>query len=258
MKTSATSPLLSSDAIEDDARLDEPRLESDELAAAKAELEQVRAQLYGVLEGARAAFSAEDGIVHALAEAEQIDEVADSVLEVLCESFEFDTATFWLLDPEDGKLCALAHRSAPTRRARFLAARIHSTQLALNEGIAGRVYVERKVFLSDDAPSVSEKELGMLLEDDNLRTVCAFPIGGTRAPLGVIELERRLPLAPDQAIESAARVIGDRIGAFIEFSQLRWRYFSLVADINRGAHKSSKVAKISEPAENVVPLRQVA
>jgi len=258
MKTAATSPLLSSDAIEDDARLDEPRLESDELAAAKAELEQVRAQLYGVLEGARAAFSAEDGIVHALAEAEQIDEVADSVLEVLCESFEFDTATFWLLDPEDGKLCALAHRSAPTRRARFLEARIRSTQLALNEGIAGRVYVERKVFLSDDAPSVSEKELGMLLEDDNLRTVCAFTISGTRAPLGVIELERRLPLAPDQAIESAVRVIGDRIGAFIEFSQLRWRYFSLVADINRGAHKSSRATKSSESAENVVPLRQVA
>jgi hypothetical protein len=240
--------------MDDVERLEEARLESDELAAAKAELEQARAQLYGVLEGARAAFSAEDGIVRALAEAEQIDDVADSVLDVLCESFEFDTATFWLLDPEDGKLCAIAHRSAPTRRARFLEARIRSTQLALNEGIAGRVYVERKVFLSDDAPSVSEKELGMLLEDDNLRTVCAFTVGGSRAPLGVIELERRLPLGPDHAIESAARVIGDRIGAFIEFSQLRYRYFSLVADINRGARKSSK----SEPAENVVPLRHVA
>jgi len=259
MKTSTTSPLLTSDVAKE-LRLDEPYPASDELGAAKAELEQVRAQLYGVLEGARAAFSAEDGIVRALVEAEQIDDVADSVLDVLCESFEFDTATFWLLDPEDGKLCAVAHRAAPTRRARFLEARVRSTQLALNEGIAGRVFVERQVFLSDDAPSVSENELGALLEDDDLRTVCAFPVAGARAPLGVIEMERQTPLTANQAIESAARVIGDRIGAFIEFSQLRWRYFSLIADINRGAHKSSEPAgePAVEPAVNVIPLRHVA
>jgi len=256
MKTVTTSPVLSSDTAEEPTRRGELYLEKDELAAVKAELEQVRAQLYGVLDGARAAFSAEDGIVRALAEAEQIDEVADSVLDVLCESFEFDTATFWLLDPEDGKLCALAHRPAPTQRARFLEARVRSSVLALNEGIAGRVFVERTVFVSDDAPSVSDKELGILLADDDLRTVCAFPIAGTRAPLGVIEMERREPFDPNQSIESAARVIGDRVGAFIEFSQLRWRYFSLVADINRSARKS--YAPAEEPKADVIPLRHVA
>jgi hypothetical protein len=224
MKTAVTSPKLSTALIEDQERLETSRAESDELAATKAELEQVRAQLYGVLEGARAAFSAEDGVARALAEAEQIDEAADSVLDILCESFEFDTATLWLLDPEDGKLCAVAHRASPTSRARFLEARIRSTQLALDEGIAGRVFVERKAFL----------------------------VAGPRAPLGVIEMERREPLAPDQVIESAARLIGDRIGAFIEFSQLRWRYFSLVSEINRSARKDS------EPAANVIPLRHVA
>jgi len=260
MKTAVTSPKLSTALAKDQERYEALRTESDELAEVKAELEQVRAQLYGVLEGARAAFSAEDAIVRALAEAEQIDEVADAVLEILCESFEYDTATFWLLDPEDGKLCAIAHRSAPTSRARFLEARIRSAQLALNEGIAGRVFVERKAFLSDDAPSASDKEIGMLLADDNLRTVCAFPIVGARAPLGVIEMEKREPLAPDQTIESAARVIGDRLGTFMEFSQLRWRYFSLVADINRSARKSSESAAepTTEPATNVVPLRHVA
>ncbi len=260
MKTAVTSPRLSTALAKDQERYEALRTESDELVALKAELEQVRAQLYGVLEGARAAFSAEDAIVRALAQAEQIDEVADAVLEILCESFEFDTATFWLLDPEDGKLCAIAHRSSPTSRARFLEARIRSTQLALDEGIAGRVFVERKTFLSDDAPSASDKESGRLLADDNLRAVCAFPIVGARAPLGVIEMERREPLAPDQTIESAARVIGDRLGAFMEFSQLHWRYFSLVADINRSARKSSKAATepTTEPATNVVPLRHVA
>lgn len=260
MKTAVTSPKLSTALATDQERYEALRTESDELAAVKAELEQVRAQLYGVLEGARAAFSAEDAIVRALAEAEQIDEVADTVLEILCESFEFDTATFWLLDPEDGKLCAIAHRSSPTSRARFLEARVRSAQLALNEGIAGRVFVERKVFLSDDAPTASDKEIGMLLADDNLSAVCAFPIVGAQAPLGVIEMERREPLAPDHAIESAARVIGDRLGAFMEFSQLHWRYFALVAEINRSARKSSKsaVEPAAEPATNVVPLRHVA
>jgi hypothetical protein len=226
--------------------------ETDELVAVKAELEQVRTQLYGVLDGVRAAFSAEDGVVQALSEAKQIDEVADSLLEILCEAFEFDTATFWLLDPEDGKLCALTHRAASTPRARFLEARIQSLQLPLNEGIAGRVFVERQVFLSEEAPSVSEKELGVMLEDDGLRTVCAFPVIGNGVPLGVIEMERSKPFAPDHAIESAVRVIGERIGAFIEFSQLHWRYFSLVNGINHGPRKNP------EPDTNVVPLKRVA
>jgi hypothetical protein len=229
-----------------------PSSENDELAVVKAELEQVRAQLYGVLEGARAAFSAEDGIVRALAGAEQIDEVADSLLEVLCEAFEFDTATLWLLDPEDGKLCAVAHRVAPTRRARFLASKIQALQLSLNEGIAGRVFVKQKVFLSDDAPSVSERELSLLLDADGLCTVCAFTIMGVGVPLGVIEMERREPLAPDQAIESAVRIIGDRIGSFIEFHQLRWRYFSLVNGLDHGPRKSP------ERKADVVPLKHAA
>lgn len=253
MQLAVTSPKRSSDAEKADRPLlYELPVETDELAAVKAELEQVRAQLAGVLDRVRAAFSAECGIVQALAEAKQIDQVADSLLEVLCEYFEFDTATFWLLDPEDGKLCALSHRAASTPRARFLEARIQSLQLSLNEGIAGRVFVARQVFLSEDAPSVSERELGMLLEDNNLRTVCAFPIMGDGTPLGVIEMERSKPFAPDHAIESAVRIIGERIGAFIEFNQLRWRYVSLVNDINYGPRRNP------EPETNVVPLKRVA
>lgn len=253
MKTAVTSPTFTSDVTGTDRTLlNVLCTETGELAAVKAELEQVRAQLSGVLDGVRAAFSAEDGIVQALADAEQIDEVAESLLEILCESFEFDMATFWLLDPDDGKLCALAHRMTPTRRARFLETKIQSMQLPLNEGIAGRVFVERNVFLSEDAPSVSERELGLLLEADALRTVCAFTIMGNGAPLGVIEMERREPLSPDYAIESAVRVIGDRIGAFIEFSQLHWRYFSLVNGIDHGPRKSP------EPDANVIPLKHAA
>jgi GAF domain-containing protein len=253
MKTAVTSPVRSSDAEKaDQTLLYEVRVETDELTTVKAELEQVRAQLNGVLDRVRAAFSAEDGVVQALTEAEQIDGVADSLLEILCEAFEFDTATFWLLDPEDGKLCALSHRAASTPRARFLEVRIQSLRLPVNEGIAGRVFVERQVLLSEEAPSVSERELGMLLENDGLRTACAFPIMGNGAPLGVIEMERSKPFAPDHAIESAVRVIGERIGSFIEFSQLRWRYFSLVNGINLGPRKNR------ERETNVVPLRHAA
>lgn len=229
--------------------LEELRTEGDELAAAKAELEQVRAQLYGVLEGARAAFSAEDGIVRALEGAQQVDEVADSLLEVLCEAFEFETATFWLLDPEDGKLCAVAHRPAPTRRAHLLEAKIRSMQLPLKEGIAGRVFVERTEFTSGDAAALAHEELAPLLEADRLRNVCAFAIMGNGAPLGVIEMERRQPLAPDHAIETAVRIIGDRIGAFIEFSQLRWRYFALVSRLRKGPERAPEKTPRPAPAE---------
>ncbi len=254
MATAATTnALLQGVATVSPARIEEPHFEADAWAAANAEFEQTKAQLYGVLEGARAAFSAEDGIVRALAEAEQIDEVSESVLDVLCDAFEFDTATFWMLDPENGKLLAIAHRQSTTRRGRFIEKEIRSLQMSLNEGVAGRVFVERNVFLSDDALSIAHPALTSLLEADGLRCVCAFTVVGHEgAPLGVIEMERREPLAPDHAIASAVRVIGERIGAFIEFNQLRWRYFSLVEDLKRGSSVSPK------QGADVIPLDRAA
>jgi len=254
MATAATTNALSQGvAKESRTQLEEPLLEAEVWAAANAEFEQTKAQLYGVLEGARAAFSAEDGIVRALAGAEQIDEVAESVLDVLCEAFEFDAATFWMLDPENGKLFAIAHRQSPTRRGRFIEKEIRSLQMTLNEGVAGRVFVERKVFLSDDALSIAHPALTSLLEADGLRCVCAFTVVGHEgAPLGVIEMARPEPLSPDHAIASAVRVIGERIGAFIDFNQLRWRYFSLVEDLKRGSSASP------EPGADVIPLDRAA
>lgn len=254
MTTAATTNALSQGVAKvSQTRLEEPLAEADEWAAANAEFEQTKAQLYGVLEGARADFSAEDGIVRALAGAEQIDEVSESVLDVLCEAFEFDAATFWMLDPENGKLLAIAHRQSPTRRGRFIEKEIRSLQMSLNEGVAGRVFVERKEYLSDDALSIAHPALTSLLDADGLRCVCAFTVVGHEgAPLGVIEMQRREPLAPDHAIDSAVRVIGERIGAFIEFNQLRWRYFSLVDDLKRGS-------KASPPqGADMIPLDRAA
>jgi hypothetical protein len=221
-------------------------LESEELAAARAELDQVRSQLYSVLEGARAAFSAEDAVVRVLTGADQIDEVSDSVLEALCESFEFDTATFWMLDPDDGKLIPIAHRRSPTSRGRFLESAIRPLRLSLSEGAAGRAFVARKEFLSEDAVSCACPELVLLLEDDGLRTVCAFPIISSGAPVGAIEMERREAIAPHHAIESAVRIIGERIGAFIEYGQLRWRFYSLADELERKLAKKSEASRAAK------------
>lgn len=240
--------------------LEEVRTEVDELAAARAELEQVRAQFYGVLEGARAAFSAENGVIRALAGAGQIDEVADSVLEVLCEAFEFDVASFWMLDPDDNKLFVIAHRRSPTRRGHFIEAEVRKLQLAPNDGVAGRVFVERREFLGDDVISVSHPAVASLLGPDDLNTVCAFPISDRDgAPLGVIEMERREPLGADHAINTAVRVIGERLGAFIEFNQMRWRYFALVDDLKRDSQRKQERTqeKAAEGAE-VISFRLAA
>jgi hypothetical protein len=175
------------------------------------------------------------------------------VLDVLCETFEFDTATFWLLDPENGKLFALAHHRALTRRGRFIESAIRSLQMSLNEGLAGRVFVERKGFVSDDSLSIAHPELAPLLEADGLRSACAFTmVDHDGAPLGVIEMERREPFAPDHAIDSAVRVIGERIGAFIEFGQLHWRYFSLVADLKRDSGERSRQSADAIPLKLAV------
>jgi transcriptional regulator with GAF, ATPase, and Fis domain len=262
MVTAARTGALPREAAEAPPTLSEALVERDELAAVRAELEQVRSQLYGVLEGARVAFSAEDAVVRALAGAEQIDEVADSLLEALCEAFEFDAATFWMLDPDDGKLICIAHRQSPTPRGRFLEAEIRSLHLSLDEGVAGRVFLERKEFLSDEALLAAHPALETLLRDDGLRTVCAFPIISGGAPVGAIEMERREQLAPDHAIDSAVRIIGERVGAFIEHGQLRWRYFSLVEDLRRKPAKRSRHREVeksaAEPSEEAAELEAAA
>jgi len=216
------------------------------------ELRQVRSQLNGFVEAVRAAFSAADGVSNVLARATEISEVAEPLLEVLCESLEFDVATFWRFDLADGKLYPVAHHQSPCCGGQHLGEVIGSLRMALNESAAGRVFVERRAFTGSDAVAVAHPKVAPILEGSGLRTICAFPIIGSNAPLGVIELERRQPLGHDHTIEPAVRMIGERIAAFIEYGELRGRYLALAA------RQESTAERHTEEPGKVIRLRRAA
>jgi signal transduction protein with GAF and PtsI domain len=228
--------------------------EASEKRALTSELQQARVQLYSVLEGARAAFSAENAVVRVLAGAQSIEEVAWSILDALCESFEFEVATFWMAD-DDGRLVAIAHRQSEACRAQRLEIAVDSLRLAPGEGLAGRVFVERRELLSEEAEVIQAEPVAAILAEEGLRTVCVFPIVDGGPPLGVIEMERRSRFEPDHAIDSAVRVIGDRIAAFIECSELRQRYSSLVALLEERLEQRPEPRA---PGAEVVPLIRAA
>jgi hypothetical protein len=225
---------------------------SREIAVLKAELARAKNELSSVLEGARAAFSASDSILELLSGAPAVAEVSGPLLEVLCEWFEFEVATFWRFDLSDGKLFALAHRFAPCYAGEQLAEAIQSLRAPLDEGVAGRVFVERCELISGDAIASAHPLLAPLLEASGLHSVCAFPLIGSNAPLGVIEMERREPFELDHAIAPAVRMIGARIAAFMELTDMRERYLALAAGGDSGAEC------LGEESAKVVRLRRAA
>jgi hypothetical protein len=199
---------------------------SDELACTRSELEQTRTRVYGLLDGVRAAFAAQDAVIRVLAGTRTLEAAAEPLLEALCASLDFELGLLWGPDPSDGTLRVIAHWQFADADETLLAT-AQAQRLEPGRGVAGRVFSQAMPLVCDDAELVAQGPLAVAMATRGLRTVCAFPVEGTHDILAVVELIRQAPLGPEHAIEPAVRAIGDRIATFIERERLEERYLAL-------------------------------
>ncbi len=235
-----------------------------ELERTRDELVQTQARMYEMVDGVRAAFSAQDAVIRVLLGARTLEAAAEPLLEALCTSLEFDIGVLWAPDPVHGELRVIAEWHSGEADAAFVV--LAGTQrLRLGAGIAGRVYSWVEPLVTDDAELVERGSLAVAMASRGLRSVCAFPVAGVHETLAVVELIRRAPLGPEHAIEPAVRAIGDRIAAFIERERLEERYLALFTLLESRIHEQEQEAAVAapgpEPAEQqgarVIPLRRV-
>jgi hypothetical protein len=229
-----------------------------ELSCARLKLAQTQERMYELVDGVRAAFSAQDAVFRVLARARTLETAAEPLLEALCTSLEFDVAVLWAPTPADGTLRAIAHWHETEADASFLAV-AEAQALALGSGVAGRVFSQVAPLIADDAELMVQGPLAVAMATHGLRTVCAFPVVGEQETLAVVELIRRAPLGPEHAIEPAVRAIGDRIATFIERERLEERYLALFTLLESRIEKPPR-PDVETPAEQgakVIPLRRI-
>jgi hypothetical protein len=224
---------------------------SRELTAKDGVLERTQGELYNVLEDVREAFLAEESVLRVLAETDDLRDAVNPLLATLGSAFEFDFAIWWEYDIAEACLVPTAAWQRDETEAHRLLDEIRAHRLDAGEGVAGRVLVEQRELLSEDGNVFASPQLAPLLEGAGLRSVCAFPVAVEGQPRVVIEMLRYRPLGPDHAIAPAVRIIGDRIGAFIECCELRKHYLSIAAILEGRIEESA--SRLPSQAK-VVPL----
>ena len=240
------------------AAVDELHRLSEQLSAKNTELRQAKAELYGVLEDVREAFFAEDAVTHVLAGATDLSDAAYPLLEAVGAAFEFDFATYWSCDSVDGELIAIAHWQRDQSETYRLVDAVSALRLTSGEGIVRTAFLECHEMICEDPDVLVREPLAAVLASYGLNTICAFPITNGGASLGVIEMGRCKRLGPDHAIEPAMRVIGDRVAAFIEFSELQKRYIAIVGILEGKIEDSIDDGRSADRLIPVPRLRRAA
>jgi len=151
---------------------------------------------------------------HAAA-ARDLSSTLDALLVVGMAATRADAAGAYLTDPDEGDLRLTAARGSPG------AAMGH--RLASGEGLAGRVYAERRSLVSADV-LVDPRALHRRADWDSeppVRSFLGVPLRAGPVTLGVLEFTSRRPDAFDPLQRGHAAVLGDAGALLIEQTRLQ-------------------------------------
>lgn len=163
--------------------------------------------------------SGQHALTRAIAESATIDEGTEKILRALCEQLDWQTGTFWMVDPRDDLLRCLAVWAAPSRDV----ARFDSTSRRLGfcrgEGVPGKIWNTGETLWIPDVARDAAFTRAEAAVADGLHAAVAFPVIMRGEVAGAIELLSHSAREPDADLLRMVSVIGSQIGQFIERRQ---------------------------------------
>ena len=158
-----------------------------------------------------AAQHAIDGV---LAEADDLEDAAASVLRTLGENLGWQVAVFWVAGEDTLRCIEVWHR--PDAVPDGFAEACRRTSFMRGEDLPGSAWAENRPVWTGDSPR-DERFVGETVSSEcGLRGALAFPITGGGGPRGVIELLRSKGLHPDKELLYTVGLIGGRLGQFAD------------------------------------------
>lgn len=164
--------------------------------------------------------AAQHALAAVLAEGTSLAGVARGLLQVLCQTFEWDLGALWKLDPVAQALRCIEIWQAPSREFREWIA--VSREIACAPGIdyPGHVWMMGQSTWIADIASGADSPRKAIAARVGLRTVVALPIRLRDEVFSVIELYSAHIRTAESELSALFEELGGQIGQFIERKQL--------------------------------------
>ncbi len=159
--------------------------------------------------------AAEHAITRILANAQNLDEAAPGIIQVLLDSLEMEIGTLWWLDDRRQQLDSLfmSSRSLAPELKRFVQ-ESRRRNFGRAEGLPGRVWHERKPLLISHLAEDAEFVRRELAVGAGLLSAVAFPIQTGGDFFGVLEFLSRRSLESEPSILNMMMAVSSEIGQF--------------------------------------------
>jgi PAS domain S-box-containing protein len=158
----------------------------------------------------------EDAVTRVLAESPALQEAAQKIVQVMCETAGWDVSAMWCIDPISAEIACLEVWHRPSLSLAEFEAATRRTRFARGQSVVGGVWKSGEpLWLADATTHAMFARAPEALKEGLHAGVC-FPIKIGTQVLGVIECFSREIREPDQDFLQMLPAIGGQIGQFIQ------------------------------------------
>lgn len=155
-------------------------------------------------------------IARVLVEAKTIDEVANTILEILCRNLSWTCAQLWRVDRQAGVLRRSAGWCDSTMGAMAFDDLARFVSIERGVGLPGRIWQSRQPAWIEDIEADDNFPRAPLARGVGLRSVFGFPLivsGEVAAVIELFSIERR---SAEEGMLNIAATLGSHLGQFIQ------------------------------------------
>lgn len=218
----------------------------EELVRAKQALESRTAELERVLLD----LGTQVEITRVLVNANTIDEVANTILEILCRKLSWTCAQLWRLDRRAGVFRRSAGWCDGTMREIDFDALARFDSMERGVGLVGRIWQSRQAAWIEEIEADDNFPRAPLTRSIGLRSVFGFPLIVSGEVSAIIELFSTEPRPGDESTLNVAATLGSHIGQFIERA-------SAEADQRKALNQLRRLQDVTETALANLSLKQL-
>jgi diguanylate cyclase (GGDEF)-like protein/PAS domain S-box-containing protein len=158
----------------------------------------------------------EQRVTRSLSEAEEPAAGVAALMRAVCETENWDCGRFFVWDESAGLLRMRDAWAVPDPVVERFVAESRKLTFLPGRGIAGRVWQGGEPLWSADVASDPRTQAPHLSQETGVRGLFAFPVLSDGGCVGVMSFASRTVREPDERLLRAARVIGSRLGQFLE------------------------------------------
>jgi PAS domain S-box-containing protein len=157
-----------------------------------------------------------DAVSRILAESPSMTDAAPKIIQVLCETAEWELGAIWNVDRSAKQLTCIDFWSLPSVSASEFEALTRRSKFPPGVGLPGRVWSSGKPEWITDVTSDSNFPRAPVATKEGLHTGIGFPIKLADEVIGVVECFSREIEEPDNDFLEMAGSIGAQLGQFME------------------------------------------